>query len=165
MKKKLTIILIAIALIVGGTIGFLYFKNEYNKNINGTSISGYVLGKGIAPDLTPEEIQALLQKEVDASKIAFSIYSEPTFNGKTGTIMFANPKYNAHNIDLEVKVDNKVVIRTEKIEPDQYIEKIELIGKALKKGKHKATGRIKAYDRKTDEVVGEVNVDMTIISN
>ena len=37
--------------------------------------------------------------------------------------------------------------------------------KALKKGKHKATGRIKAYDRKTDEVVGEVNVDMTIISN
>ena len=27
MKKKLTIILIAIALIVGGTIGFLYLKN------------------------------------------------------------------------------------------------------------------------------------------
>ena len=79
--------------------------------------------------------------------------------------MFANPKYNAYNIDLEVKVDNKVVIRTEKIEPDQYIEKIELIGKALKKGKHKATGRIKAYDRKTDEVVGEVNVDITLISN
>ena len=165
MKKKLTIILIAIALIVGGTIGFLYLKNQYNKDMNGTSISGYVLGKGIAPDLTPEEIKALLQKEVDASKIAFSIYSECEFKGKTGTIMFANPKYNAHNIDLEVKVDNKVVIKTEKIEPDQYIEKIELIGKALKKGKHKATGRIKAYDRKTDEVVGEVNVDMTIISN
>lgn len=165
MKKRITIILVAIALIVGCTIGFLYLKNEYNKDINGTSISGYVLGKGIAPDLTPEEIQALLQKEVDASKIAFSIYSEPIFNGKTGTIMFANPQYNAHNIDLEVKVDNKVVIKTEKIEPDQYIEKIELIGKALKKGKHKAIGRIKAYDRKTDEVVGEVNVDMVITSN
>lgn len=163
--KKIKIILIVIFLIVGGTVGFLYLKNEYNKNINGTSISGYVLGKGIAPDLTPEEIQALLQKEVDASKIAFSIYSEPTFNGKIGTIMFANPRYNAHNIDLQVKVDNKVVIRTEKIEPDQYIEKIELIGKALKKGKHKAIGIITAYDRKTDEVMGEINVDMTIISN
>ena len=147
-----------------GTIS-LYLKNEYNKDFDGTSISGYVLGKGIAPDLTPEEIKALLQKEVDASKIAFSIYSEAIFNGKVGTIMFANPKYNAYDIDLEVKVDNKVIIRTEKIAPDQYIEKIELIGKALKKGKYNATGRIKAYDRKTGEVMGEVNVDITLISN
>ena len=45
------------------------------------------------------------------------------------------------------------------------IEKIELIGKALKKGKYNATGRIKAYDRKTGEVMGEVNVDITLISN
>nr|WP_288305780.1 hypothetical protein [uncultured Romboutsia sp.] len=164
MKKSKKII-IAIILIIMGTIGFLYLKNEYNKDFDGTSISGYVLGKGIAPDLTPEEIKALLQKEVDASKIAFSIYSEAIFNGKVGTIMFANPKYNAYDIDLEVKVDNKVIIRTEKIAPDQYIEKIELIGKALKKGKHKATGRIKAYDRKTGEVMGEVNVDITLISN
>ena len=75
-----------------GTIGFIYIKNEYNKKINGTSISGYVLGNGIAPDLTPEEIQALLQKKVDASKLAFSVHSEPIFKGKKGTIMFANPK-------------------------------------------------------------------------
>ena len=158
MKKSKKII-IAIILIIMGTIGFLYLKNEYNKDFDGTSISGYVLGKGIAPDLTPEEIKALLQKEVDASKIAFSIYSEAIFNGKVGTIMFANPKYNAYDIDLEVKVDNKVIIRTEKIAPDQYIEKIELIGKALKKGKYNATGR------KTGEVMGEVNVDITLISN
>ena len=164
MKKSKKII-IAIILIIMGTIGFLYLKNEYNKDFDGTSISGYVLGKGIAPDLTPEEIKALLQKEVDASKIAFSIYSEAIFNGKVGTIMFANPKYNAYDIDLEVKVDNKVIIRTEKIAPDQYIEKIELIGKALKKGKYNATGRIKAYDRKTGEVMGEVNVDIRLISN
>ena len=87
--KKSKIILIAIVLTIVGAIGFLYLKNEYNKDMNGTSISGYVLGKGIAPDLTPEEIKALLQKEVDASKIAFSIYSECEFKGKTGTIMFA----------------------------------------------------------------------------
>ena len=40
-------------------IAFLYLKNEYNKDINGTSISGYVLGNGIAPDLTPEEIKEI----------------------------------------------------------------------------------------------------------
>ncbi|MFN8605390.1 MAG: hypothetical protein U0Z74_04945 [Romboutsia timonensis] len=50
---------------------FLYFKNEYNKDLNGTSISGYVLGKGIAPDLTPEEIQALLQKRGRCIKDSF----------------------------------------------------------------------------------------------
>ena len=125
-KKKIKVVVSIILLILIGTIGFIYIKNEYNKKINGTSISGYVLGNGIAPDLTPEEIQALLQKKVDASKLAFSVHSEPIFKGKKGTIMFANPKYSAHNIDLEVTVNNKVIIRTEKISPDQYIENIEL---------------------------------------
>ena len=97
----------------------------------------------------PEEIKALMQKEVDKSKVAFSIYTEPTFVGKRGTIMFANPRYSAHNLDLEVRVDNKVIIKTEKISPDQYIKDIELIGKALKKGKHKGVASIKAYDKKT----------------
>lgn len=163
-KKKIKVVVSIILLILIGTIGFIYIKNEYNKKINGTSISGYVLGNGIAPDLTPEEIQALLQKKVDASKIAFSVYSEPIFKGKKGTIMFANPKYSAHNIDLEVKVGNKVIIRTGKISPDQYIENIELIGKPLKKGKHKGIAVVKAYNRKTDELIGQVNIDMEITS-
>ena len=37
--------------------------------------------------------------------------------------------------EIEVVVKNKVVIKTQKIAPNQYIENIELIGKALKKGK------------------------------
>lgn len=163
-KKKIKVVVSIVLLILIGTIGFIYIKNEYNKKINGTSISGYVLGNGIAPDLTPEEIQALLQKKVDASKIAFSVYSEPIFKGKKGTIMFANPKYSSHNIDLEVKVGNKVIIRTGKISPDQYIENIELIGKPLKKGKHKGIAVVKAYNRKTDELIGQVNIDMEITS-
>lgn len=163
MKNKKKIISIVLLLIT--SIGGIFFLKENSKyKSNGTNISGYVLGNGIAPDLTPEEIQALLQKKVDDSKVAFSIYSEPTFKGKKGTIMFANPKYSAHNLSLEVRLDNKVIMKTEKISPDQYIEKIELIGKALKKGKHNAVASIKAYDRKTDELVGEVAVDMIITS-
>ena len=163
-NKKIIVVVSIILLILIGTIGFIYIKNEYNKKIDGTSISGYVLGNGIAPDLTPEEIQALLQKKVDASKLAFSVHSEPIFKGKKGTIMFSNPKYSAHNIDLEVTVNNKVIIRTEKISPDQYIENIELIGKPLKKGKHKGIAVVKAYNRKTDELIGQVNIDMEITS-
>ena len=67
--------------------------------------------------------------------------------------------------DIEPQtVDGKTVIRTEKIAPDQYIENIELIGKALKKGKHKGQAMITAYDKKTGEIVGEVAVEMNITS-
>ena len=162
--KKLKLI-ISIVLLVGVSIGsFLYIKSGSKYKSSTANLSGYILGEGVAPDLTPEEIKELLQKKVDDSKVAFSIYSEPTFKGKKGTIMFANPKYSAHNLDLEVRVGDKMVIKTEKIAPDQYIENIELIGKSLKKGEHNAVGSIKAYDRKTDKLVGEVAVDMIITS-
>lgn len=163
MKKSK--IIIALILLIGVFVGgFLYLKEKSQYTSDTNNLSGYVLGKGVAPDLTPEEIQALMQKKVDESKVAFSIYTEPTFKGKRGTIMFANPRYSAHNIELEVRLDNKVIMRTQKIAPDQYIEDIELIGKSLKKGKHNATALIKAYDRKTDELVGEVAADMIITS-
>nr|WP_302169875.1 hypothetical protein [uncultured Romboutsia sp.] len=163
MKKSK--IIIALILLIGVFVGgFLYLKEKSQYTSDTNNLSGYVLGKGVAPDLTPEEIQALMQKKVDESKVAFSIYTEPTFKGKRGTIMFANPRYSAHNIELEVRLDNKVIMRTQKIAPDQYIEDIELIGKSLKKGKHNATASIKAYDRKTDELVGEVAADMIITS-
>ena len=163
MKKSKIIIgvLLLVCVFVGG---FIYIKQQSKYMSDTTSLSGYILGNGVAPDLTPEEIAALLQKQVDDSKVAFSIYTEPTFNGKKGTIMFANPRYSAHNLELEVRVDNNVIIRTQKIAPDQYIEEIELMGKALKKGKHTGMASIKAYDRETDKLVGEVAVEMIITS-
>ena len=162
--KKVKIIIGVVLLLVISVGGFLYLKEQSKYKSNISNLSGYILGEGVAPDLTPEELAELLQKQVDASKVAFSIYTEPTFKGKRGTIMFANPRYSAHNLDLEVRVDNKVIIRTQKISPDQYIKDIELIGKALKKGKHNGVASIKAYDRKTDKLVGEVAVDMIITS-
>lgn len=159
-KSKIIIGIILLLGILAG--GFFYLKGMSQSNTS--NLSGYVLGSGVAPDLTPEEIQALMQKKVDESKVAFSIYTEPTFKGKRGTIMFANPRYSAHNIELEVILNNKVIMKTQKIAPDQYIKDIELIGKALKKGTHNAVASIKAYDRKTDELVGEVAVDMIITS-
>ena len=159
-KSKIIIGIILLLGILAG--GFFYLKGMSQSNTS--NLSGYVLGSGVAPDLTPEEIQALMQKKVDESKVAFSIYTEPTFKGKRGTIMFANPRYSAHNIELEVILNNTVIMKTQKIAPDQYIKDIELIGKALKKGTHNAVASIKAYDRKTDELVGEVAVDLIITS-
>lgn len=158
---KVIITSVVVAIITGFV--FSYISNK-KKEIGGAGISGYVVGSGIAPNLTDEEIQALLNKQVDESKIAFSINSEPVFKGKKGTIMFANPRYNAHNIDLTVTLDGKEIIKTAKISPDQYIEEISLLGKPLKKGTHNAVGIIKAYDKKTDKLIGEIAVDMVIKS-
>ncbi|WP_294405813.1 hypothetical protein [uncultured Clostridium sp.] len=163
-KKKICIMLIGLMLTVGAVAGGIYLYNKSQEDINPTGLSGYILGEGVDPTLTPEELKALLQKQVDDSKVAFSIYSEPTFNGKKGNIMFVNPKYSAHNLDLVVKQGGKTIIRTEKISPNQYIGEIELLGKALKKGKHKAEAEITAYNQMTGELVGKVSVEMLITS-
>lgn len=153
--------LVVLCIAVGG---FVYYKKQKQELGLGKGLSGYVLGEGLEPGLTEEEIKELMQKQVDESKVVFSIYTEPTFNGKKGTIMFANPRNNAHNIDLSVEVDGKTVIKTEKIAPNQYIEEIELMGRPLKKGKHNGDAMITAYRQGTDEVVGQVSVELDITS-
>lgn len=161
-KKNIIVVSLILIVVAIGLVPFLVKRDQ--DPVNGTDISGYVLGTGVEPGLTQEEIDALLQKKVDESKIAFSIYSEPVFKGRKGKIVFANPRYNAHDIDLKVVVDGKPVIQTEKISPDQYIEEIEMITKPLKKGKHNGVAVIKGYKQKTGELVGEVIVDLEITS-
>lgn len=131
---------------------------------NGTGLSGYVIGEGMQPGLTSEQIQQMLDKQVDESQIAFSINSIPEFNGKVGIIMFANPPYNAHDIDLTVYLDGEEIVKTGKIKPNQYIERIELIGESLEKGEYVGTAVITAYHKDTGAVVGQANVEMDIIS-
>ena len=162
ISKKVLIFLVALVTVSG--VAYLYVTNKQKKDFDGASISGYVLGNGIEPGLTEEEIRALLQKQVDESKIAFSINSEPVFDGKKGNIVFANPRYSAHNIDLTVTLEGKEIIKTAKISPDQYIEEISLLGKPLKKGKHNAIATIRAYDKETDKMIGEVAIEMIITS-
>ena len=161
--KKIVKIM-SLVVILGIALGFMYYINKNKLPENGVGISGYVLGTGVDPTLTQEEIEALLKKQVDDSKIAFSIYTEPIFEGEKGTIVFANPRYNAHDIELSVTVGGKEVIKTNRIAPNQYIEEIGLLTKPLPKGKYKGVATIKGYNVKTGEEVGEVLVDMDITS-
>ncbi len=99
-NKKISVVILFIGLIIA--VGVVFFITKQDKlPSNGNGISGYVIGEGIEPDLTPEQIQEMLDREVDASKISFSIYSEPIFNGKIGKIMFANPPYSAPDLTPE----------------------------------------------------------------
>ena len=165
--KKNNLKTIIISSLVGVTvIGGAYFMMNSQSKLpsNGTGLSGYVVGEGMQPGLTKEQIQEMLNKEVDKSQISFSVNSMPVFNGTVGRIVFANPPYNAHDIDLTVYLDGKEIVKTGKIKPNQYIDQIELLGDALKKGEYKGTAAITAYSQETGEVVGEAHVEMDIIS-
>lgn len=162
-KNKKGLIVFCIGVIIIGC-GFFFMNSQSKLPSNGTGLSGYVIGEGMQPGLTKEQIQEMLDQEVDASKISFSINSMPVFNGKVGRIVFANPPFNAHDIDLTVYLDGKEIVKTGKIKPNQYIDQIELLGDALKKGEYKGTGVITAYIQETGEVVGQANVEMDIIS-
>ena len=147
-------------------IGLVYFMMNPQSNLpsNGTGLSGYVIGEGMQPGLTKEQMQEMLDRKVDESKVSYSINSMPVFNGRVGRIVFANPPFNAHDIDLTVYLDGKEIVKTGKIKPNQYIDEIELLGDALKKGEYKGTGVITAYNQETGEVVGQSQVEMDIVS-
>ncbi|WP_317327189.1 hypothetical protein [Turicibacter sanguinis] len=157
-------ILSFLIIIICALLGMFFFVQKEQLPSNGTGLSGYVIAEGTQPGLTKEEIQEMLNKQVDESNISFSINSEPIFNGKIGRIVFANPPFNAHDIDLTLYLNGKEIVKTGKIKPNQYIDQIELLGNALKKGEYKGTAVITAYNQETGEVIGQANVEMDIIS-
>jgi hypothetical protein len=166
-KKMLPIIIIGVAaVIVIGVVAYLLLSNNNNSSSSEkdvSNVSGYIVADGADPELTTEEIQALLQKKVDESKIAFSVYTEPTFEEGKGELMFVNPVNNAHNIDFVVTLDDskKTVIKLDKIAPDQYIKDVTLL-EDLAAGEYAATGMVTGYDKVTGSVVGQVAVEMLI---
>ncbi len=157
-------ILAVLSIIVCVSLGMFFFLQQDHLPSNGTGLSGYVISEGTQPGLTKEQIQEMLNKEVDESNISFSINSEPVFNGKIGRIVFANPPFNAHDIDLTLYLNGEEIVKTGKIKPNQYIDQIELLGNALKKGEYKGNAVITAYNQETDEIIGQANVEVDIIS-
>lgn len=166
-KKNIKNIIIVVLLLVIAVVGGLYIYNKNSKKATtidgGTDISGYILSEGAEPGLSDEEIRALLQKQVDESTISFSISSEPIFKGKKAFIVMANPRYNAYDIDYVITVDEKEIIRTAKIAPNQYIEEVEL-KEALPKGSYIGEALITGYNRETGEEVGKTVVELNITS-
>lgn len=164
--KKWLFSLLGAGVILGGAYFGVYFMMNSQSKLpsNGTGISGYVIGEGMQPGLTQEQIQEMLDRQVEESNIAFSINSMPVFNGKVGRIVFANPPYNAHDLDLVIYLDGKEIVRTGKIKPNQYIDQIELLGNALEKGEYQGTGVITAYHQETGKVIGQANVVIDITS-
>ena len=161
-NNKLLLILIVIVIILAGGFWVLNSKEE-TKNVDGASVSGYILEDGAEPGLTEDEIRELLQRKVDESSISFSISSDPIFKGKKAFMVMANPRYNAYDIDYVITVDGKELIRTAKIAPNQYIEEVEL-KEALPKGSYIGEALITGYNKETGAEVGKTIVELNITS-
>ena len=162
-NKKIIILIFSLLAIV--CVLFFAFKKDSvkNKDIGGSSVSGYILEDGAEPGLTEDEIRELLQRQVDESTISFSISSDPIFKGKKAFMVMANPRYNAYDIDYVITVDGKELIRTAKIAPNQYIEEVEL-KEALPKGSYIGEALITGYNKETGEEVGKTIVELNITS-
>ena len=65
---------------------------------------------------------------------------------------------------MEIKLDsnNKTIFKSDKLKPNQYIEKAKL-SRNLKKGEYEATATISAYDTESEELLG-VSVAKLIIA-
>ena len=162
-NKKIIILIFLLLAIV--CVSFFAFKKDSvkNKDIGGSSVSGYILEDGAEPGLTEDEIRELLQRQVDESTISFSISSDPIFKGKKAFMVMANPRYNAYDIDYVITVDGKEIIRTAKIAPNQYIEEVEL-KEALPKGTYTGEALVTGYNKETGEEVGKTIVELNITS-
>lgn len=162
-NKPKIIIMILVFFVLATGIYVIFNKKNKTENVEGASVSGYILEDGAEPGLTDDEIRELLQRQVDESTISFSISSDPIFKGKKAFLVMANPRYNAYDIDYVITVDGKEIIRTAKIAPNQYIEEVEL-KEALPKGSYIGEALITGYNKETGAEVGKTIVELNITS-
>lgn len=162
-NKYKIIIMILVFFVLATGIYVIFNKKNKTENVEGASVSGYILEDGAEPGLTDDEIRELLQRQVDESTISFSISSDPIFKGKKAFLVMANPRYNAYDIDYVITVDGKELIRTAKIAPNQYIEEVEL-KEALPKGSYIGEALITGYNKETGAEVGKTIVELNITS-
>ena len=160
-KSKSRIIIILLLLLLIGVIVWFMNRGDTTTDELGSGLSGYVVEEGFEPGLSQEEIEKRLQAVVDESTISFNIQSLPTAKGKTLEILFSNPINSAHDLVLEIQLDGEIIVRTDKISPDHYIKSVDLV-EALEPGTYTALAKIIGYDRETNEIISQVNAEITI---
>nr|WP_302686404.1 hypothetical protein [uncultured Romboutsia sp.] len=152
-KSKKYILLIIVVLLIA-VLGCIFIENKRQSKVN---INGGILQEGIIPGYTEEQIKEILQRKADESTFSFEINSRPIFKDGTseGNLRIANPPYNKHSIEVEIKLDSngKSIFKSGKITPNHYIEYAKLT-KKLKAGEYDATAIINAYDTESGEFKG-----------
>ena len=111
----------------------------------------------------PNGITAIFEKENAADEFSYEIKESLSFEDaeSSGKILLKNPTVNRYLMYIEIKVDEKIVLKTGNIAPGQVIKEVRL-DKKLSKGEHAATAYIYAVDPESYNTVGVVTQPITI---
>lgn len=162
LKVKVSVVIIILIVLL---LAIMIFFNRFNYMVNDGNLNGGMIENGVLPGYTEGEIEEILQRKADESMFSFEINARPFFKdgNSEGNLRIANPPYNNYAIAVEISLDsnNKIVFKSKKLNPNQYIESAKLI-KRLKAGEYNATARIKAYSIEDDELIGESSAKIII---
>lgn len=122
---------------------------------------------GALPDKTDDEIVAMLQQEVDAKSVAFSIKYNPIFeNGSAeGELKLESPGNNINYIFFTIAIDEtgEQIYESGLLAPNSYIYKDVLQTKEpLAKGVYPCTATIHLVDKDSLEEIGIVQAALTL---
>lgn len=158
-KKKFFCLFLIIFLL--GLVIFLLFKKS--DVLPGSLSNDAVIG--MLPGTSREELLAEMQKEVDSSQFKFEINSDVTLKDNIMNLELENPPSNFFNMKVEIKLidTNNTIYKSDLIKPNQYIKDAK-VKKNIAKGKYDAMAYLTAYNPKTKQVEGIVEVEIIINS-
>lgn len=121
---------------------------------------------GQAPNKTPAELQAELNRVVEEGMFNISIASVIEFPSPDGEAdaYIENIPGNPYDMAVAITLDDtgETVYQSKGIAPGNYIEKVTL-SKALEPGAHDATATFTAYDRETHQERGKAAAEVALI--
>lgn len=122
--------------------------------------------EGQAPNKTPAELQAELNRIVEEGMFNISIASVIEFSAPdaTGKAYIENVPNNPYDmtVDITLADSGESVYASKGIAPGNYIEDIAL-AKALEPGMHEAVATFTAYDRETHDEKGKAAAEVTLL--
>ncbi|WP_165062495.1 hypothetical protein [Adlercreutzia sp. ZJ154] len=136
---------------------------------NGPSKSARQGDLGQLEGKTPEEIQAELDRVVEEGMFNISIASYVEFENGTapGELRIENVPANNYLMRVEITRDDtgEKIYETDMIEPNYHIQS-DTLDVALPKGSYACTATFSAYDKDTEELVGQAaaKIDIEVLN-
>lgn len=165
--KIVSVTAAATLITASGYVAVKTVMNQIQKQETGSSSSGLPFDENAQDGnvgKNKEEIKKQLDEQVEKSKFAISINTNPVFPTATeaGNLNIINAETNTYLMVVEIYTkDNQLVYKSGAIKPNQSIENAKL-SKTLSKGEHEATAYFMAYTPDTQEYVGKAGAKVKI---
>lgn len=162
-RRRIAVVIVILIALIAALLAGLYMCTDAElpgreRNVNAEY--GQLDGK------TDEEIQAELNRVVDESMFDISIAHTITFpdGDSEGELRIENVPGNRYLLECTLTEDGTgdVLYESGILEPNHHITKGKLL-KHLDAGNYKATALFRALDPETEEEVGAVNAQVTIM--